>query len=547
MRRQQTHAHAHAPTVCLVAGPLLPMSHAYTESIQMLLDLFTEDTGHGQDDNVPGNYFLQAEFKELYLMVYPYDDAALFPRGGSEARQVATEFRTTIAAHLGLLEGGARLEDTIRYNRRVMPAEGGNKVQASHAVLGRALKKDASALAVTEAERVKPAAILSDLQQADVKQPLQQLPPDLRRRIASRWLCPDSWKRSNESSQWEATLVQQLQTAPDTEPLSAALRDRLELADGWARHLADGDFTISTPSFIPDGDSTDRPTLATLSAAGFPGDLTMVLNPNSTDPLRVAARDYARRRARTFDDSGSGGGGGGGGGGDDDDGSGGGGDDDDGGGGGGGGGGDGGGVGIGSSGHGGSGSADGADGGVDGVGGDDEGGDDLEAAAAAGVAGASSATISVVSGKRDREDSDREDSGDCCVICLLPVANAVVQLDCGHEFCPRCIQKWFYINPVCPNCKRNPRCQRHFKVEDGRRSLIGEHKVHKVPSQADKVQPDGVNGARHAPDTIVSRYHRAVLRVFNQLVTAGPHALHAQAGYEAAGTSQGRQLRPRRR
>ena len=149
---------------------------------------------------------------------------------------------------------------------------------------------NANALADAEAERVKPAAIFADLQAAD---PTQPLPPDLRRRIACRWLRPASWMRSDECSQWEDALAAQLQDTPAAQALSAALLDRLELADGHARALAEGHVTVSTPSFDPDASA--RLTQVDLSAPGFPA-----TGLARTVRLKVAARDYARRHAQTF-------------------------------------------------------------------------------------------------------------------------------------------------------------------------------------------------------------------------------------------------------
>ena len=174
--------------------------HAYTESIRLLLDLITEDTGHGQDSDRAGNYFTLSAFKKEYLVAYPHDEKPLFPKG-----QVKGHFRTTIAAHLGLV---GDLDEIIPYTRRCRPDAGGNKVLVSYAVLGRALKHDARALA----ERQQPAGILADLRAADATQPL---PLDLRRRITSRCFLPKSWLHTHESSQWHDELVQQLRAVPD--------------------------------------------------------------------------------------------------------------------------------------------------------------------------------------------------------------------------------------------------------------------------------------------------------------------------------------------
>ena len=392
---------------------------------------------------------------------------------------------------------------------------------------------NANALADAEAERVKPAAIFADLQAAD---PTQPLPPDLRRRIACRWLRPASWMRSDECSQWEDALAAQLQDTPAAQALSAALLDRLELADGHARALAEGHVTVSTPSFDPDA-SAPRPTQVDLSAPGFPGD-----RPGRAQPsrLKVAARDYARRHAQTFvggggDGSDGGDGGDGGdsvhGGGDSVDGGGDGGDGGDG-------------VGSGSGGGGGADGSGGGGGGGGGAGDDSSESDDPEAAVAAGPL---SATSSVVHGKRGREESDV-----FCAICLRRDSpGSVAQLvgppenDCRHEFCIGCIDTWFKRSPTCPTCRAHPREQLLYTLEEGGgRQLKKKCKVPARPSAVDTASPDGVNGSRHIPDTIVTTYHSAVLRVFRQLVS-GPQADAALMGFHAATTTEGRQLRPR--
>ena len=133
------------------------------------------------------------------MVAYPDDEKPLFPKG-----EVKGRFRTTIAAHLGLV---GDLDEIIPYTRRCRPAAGGNKALVSYAVLGRALKHDARALA----ERQRPAEILADLRAADAMQPL---PLDLRRRITSRCFLPKPWMQTQERSQWNDELVQQLQAVP---------------------------------------------------------------------------------------------------------------------------------------------------------------------------------------------------------------------------------------------------------------------------------------------------------------------------------------------
>jgi hypothetical protein len=40
-----------------------------------------------------------------------------------------------------------------------------------------------------------------------------------------------------------------------------------------------------------------------------------------------------------------------------------------------------------------------------------------------------------------------------CSICLNPLREKVGRLDCGHDFCYVCIEKWIKINSHCPLCK----------------------------------------------------------------------------------------------
>ena len=263
------------------------------------MDCFTENSGHGADSDVPGNYVCLEQIKHLYLVMYPQDGPKLFHRNS------LADLRADVAAHLGIDV------DEIKPNRRVTPAGGDQKQQKAFAVLGRVLKPNAQALANAESQRVSPGSILEDLLAADSAQPL---PHGLVERIQCRWLVSVGveWKDSAQCRAWVDGLVEQLQAIPDTQPLSAGLRSRLKLADPWARCLADGTTTVSTPAFLP----RPPPTVSERAAPGFPGDRPNVRPEARREfALRVAARDYARRHARTFGD-----GAGGDAGGDDDDG-----------------------------------------------------------------------------------------------------------------------------------------------------------------------------------------------------------------------------------
>ena len=43
-------------------------------------------------------------------------------------------------------------------------------------------------------------------------------------------------------------------------------------------------------------------------------------------------------------------------------------------------------------------------------------------------------------------------SSDICTICLEPCLNGV-EIECGHIFHKKCIEKWVALNKTCPNCR----------------------------------------------------------------------------------------------
>ena len=43
-------------------------------------------------------------------------------------------------------------------------------------------------------------------------------------------------------------------------------------------------------------------------------------------------------------------------------------------------------------------------------------------------------------------------SNDVCTICLEPCLNGV-EIECGHKFHKKCIEKWTSLNKTCPNCR----------------------------------------------------------------------------------------------
>lgn len=55
-----------------------------------------------------------------------------------------------------------------------------------------------------------------------------------------------------------------------------------------------------------------------------------------------------------------------------------------------------------------------------------------------------------------QEVAAREQSGNCCVICLDAVSDACELFPCGHDsFDYVCILNWLYDKPLCPLCKRD--------------------------------------------------------------------------------------------
>ena len=432
----------------------------FGDSISRLLDMFVE-IGPG---NRFRNYFTLAEFKAIYLTVYP-DDSHLLPKG-----EVKGAFRDAVAVHLGVA-----VADIAR-TRRVRSASD-DDIMVTYAVCGFRLLAAVQQLAEGEATMVKPDRIMQDLLGADTTKPL---PSCLRWRVECRW----AWlnKASDElgprlrfpDSQWHAELSQQLDDTTGDEDLSDALRDRLKLGDGWALKLASGETTASSPVSPSvragrtgeiDWDKSgweENLTKALLASDGFPGHDGL----HNRWRLRVAARNYARRQARAYTSSE------------------------------------------------GDGSSEGGEGG----------------------------------------EANESDSSSKCPICLTTMDDGVLvkligntERPCGHEFRGQCIDKWLQRSPTCPICRANPLRQQYFQVGcSGERSLIKDIKVLKEPQMADihVAHPDGINGARHAPDNVITPYHSAVLRTFRQLISgSNPNAALAGMEEEEGSAPQRRQLR----
>lgn len=43
-------------------------------------------------------------------------------------------------------------------------------------------------------------------------------------------------------------------------------------------------------------------------------------------------------------------------------------------------------------------------------------------------------------------------SSETCTICLEPCFNGI-ELECGHKFHKKCIEKWVALKKTCPNCR----------------------------------------------------------------------------------------------
>jgi len=522
----------------------MDVDERYRASVERLLNLFTRPCHDGPPDPVqpggggggarcgcdgqlPPHHFTLAEFGSRVLYpIYPDDYARLCPRpnapgiGGSNQALAAI-----VKDWMGL--------------PHEPPANGGQLLlQVAYPVVGRVFVDDLNALVAAERVAVQRDALVDAVIAAG---PVALLPQGLFERISVRVLTPDSSPFNTEPLRSPAfdgkSLAQALQGAELSWPLPAALSQRIVLADGQALCLAEGLTVCDSPSLER---SEHPPSPSTIKSEIF---RTGGVNP---DDLRTAARDFARRRALSVDSDGSDESG--------DDGSGGGvsrmseSDDVD---------------ALGNA----------LEGSGDSAGSDGDGavvisspiGATNSARAASGAAllgdvqeelelSAALATSALTS--HTSMATDAESDAHKCPVCLrnLGEFDHVVQLvghnpaegACGHEFCCACISNWLERKPECPLCRSRPGCQRIYSVKDGRRELIDELTVPVVPSAADVAEPDGVNGARHAPDPIVTAYHRSVLRVFRQLVIgSGVDTADERAYWEAAGASQGRELRPR--
>ena len=76
--------------------------------------------------------------------------------------------------------------------------------------------------------------------------------------------------------------------------------------------------------------------------------------------------------------------------------------------------------------------------------------------------------------------------------------------------------------------------------------MIKEIEILSKPQKADRVGPDGINGARHTPAALLTNYQRSVLRTFRELISDSDSNA-ALAGMAGGSTTEGRQLRPRSR
>ena len=53
--------------------------------------------------------------------------------------------------------------------------------------------------------------------------------------------------------------------------------------------------------------------------------------------------------------------------------------------------------------------------------------------------------------------ADEQTIKDGCAICIddIPMNKPMIRLDCKHNYCEKCICKWFKNNQSCPQCRRN--------------------------------------------------------------------------------------------
>ena len=51
--------------------------------------------------------------------------------------------------------------------------------------------------------------------------------------------------------------------------------------------------------------------------------------------------------------------------------------------------------------------------------------------------------------------ADESDVGEQCTICFedVEVGRKMIRLDCIHDFCKKCIERWFAEHKTCPNCR----------------------------------------------------------------------------------------------
>ena len=146
--------------------------------------------------------------------------------------------------------------------------------------------------------------------------------------------------------------------------------------------------------------------------------------------------------------------------------------------------------------------------------------------------GGQSKQMPVAGMKRGREEDD-----DVCSICLETLdapQTSVAKLSCGHSFHPHCVNRWIEDSASCPNCRASPSvitiylCGRHGEHRERSRRCVPTD----PPKQDLPVEDAGLYGSRFAPDTLLSAHHRAVLRVFRELlVGSAPNA--ALVGMEA--------------
>ena len=55
--------------------------------------------------------------------------------------------------------------------------------------------------------------------------------------------------------------------------------------------------------------------------------------------------------------------------------------------------------------------------------------------------------------EKSRPQDQNQDQDEICPICQDKFSRFVAKLNCGHQYCPRCILQWTYVQMKCPLCR----------------------------------------------------------------------------------------------